>query len=76
VSAGQPLTCAAAVALVEQAALARRGDAAAARASADERTGQAYGRASSTMLNGVSDARRKRLKPPLVATSRRRASPA
>lgn len=35
-----------------------------------------YGFASSTRLNGVSAARRNRVKPPAVATSRRRASPA
>ena len=35
-----------------------------------------YGRASSTMLKGVSVARRKRRKPPAVTTSRSRASPA
>ena len=35
-----------------------------------------YGRASSTILNGVSVARRKRVKPPLVTTSRSFASPA
>lgn len=34
------------------------------------------GRASSTMLNGVSTARRMRVKPPAVSTSRKRASPA
>ena len=35
-----------------------------------------YGRTSSTRLNGVSVARRKRVKPPAVTTSRNRASPA
>ena len=35
-----------------------------------------HGRASSTRLNGVSAARRKRVKPPAVTTSRSRASPA
>ncbi len=35
-----------------------------------------YGRASSTRLKGVSVARRKRVKPPAVTTSRSRASPA
>jgi hypothetical protein len=35
-----------------------------------------HGLASSTMLNGVSSARRKRVKPPSVTTSRNRASPA
>ena len=37
---------------------------------------RAYGRASNTMLNGVSAARRKRVIPPAVTTSRMRASPA
>ena len=37
---------------------------------------QPYGRASKTMLNGVSVARRTRLKPPAVITSRSFASPA
>jgi hypothetical protein len=35
-----------------------------------------YGRASKTRLNGVSAARRKRVSPPVVTTSRMRASPA
>ena len=35
-----------------------------------------YGRASKTKLNGVSVARRKRVNPPAVTTSRKRASPA
>ena len=35
-----------------------------------------YGLASSTMLNGVSAARRKRVKPPSATTSRNLASPA
>src|SRR5207244_960353 len=35
-----------------------------------------YGRASSTRLKGVSVARRKRVKPPAVTTSRSRVSPA
>ena len=38
--------------------------------------GRGYGRASSTTLNGVSAARRTRVKPALPRTSRRRASPA
>ena len=38
--------------------------------------GSDYGRASSTRLNGVSVARRKRVKPASSSTSRRRASPA
>src|SRR5439155_3476223 len=38
--------------------------------------GLGYGRASSTRLKGVSVARRKRVKPPAMTTSRSRASPA
>src|ERR1700733_2740233 len=38
--------------------------------------GHRYGRASNTMLNGVSAARRKRVKPAAVTTSLIRASPA
>jgi hypothetical protein len=38
--------------------------------------GRCYGRASKTRLNGVSAARRKRVSPPVVTTSRMRASPA
>ena len=39
-------------------------------------TAETYGRASYTRLNGVSAARRKRVKPPVWTTSRIRASPA